>query len=182
MMELVGFRKIWMRIVAAAIAATCAGLTTASLASAQDAADERAAVMRDDIALARRYVAAMTANDHAAQAALLAPDAVFEDPTTTVVGRDAIVAGWGGQRIRILGVEEESVFHSGRGTVLMAGMTRFEQTFATSAGADVTLAFNVRTAMALTVADGLVTRHIDYVDIDGFMAQLQAHIARLRSK
>lgn len=180
--ELVGVRKVLMRIVAAAIAASCAGLMAAPLASTQDAAASREAVMRDDIALARRYVAAMVANDHAAQGALLAPDAVFEDPTTTLVGRDAIVAGWGGQRIRILGVEEESAFHSGRGTVLMAGMTRFEQTFATSAGTDVTLAFNVRTAIALTVADGLVTRHIDYVDIDGFMAQLQAHIARLRSK
>lgn len=149
--------------------------------TAQEAAD-RAAAMKAEMEIARRYAAAMVANDHAAQAALLAPDAVFEDPTTTVTGRDAIVAGWGGQRIRILGVDQLYAFHSGRGTVVMAGATRFEQTFGTSGGTDVTLAFDVRTAMALTIAGGLVTRHIDYVDIEGFAAQLQAHIARLRAK
>lgn len=132
-----------------------------------------------DIAVARRYFAAMMANDHAAQLAMLEEDAIFEDPMTTLQGRDRIAEAWRRQQIEIAGFDESFVFHSGRGIVVIGGTVRFAQTFQRPNDAPIRLEFAVPSQIAVTVRGERIARHIDFVDTGAFARQLMAHIERL---
>lgn len=135
---------------------------------------------RTDAALADRYVAALVANDLAGQLGLLAEDAVFEDPMGTTRGKQAIHEAWQRQEIRIHGFERTAEYPSGRGTFVFTGTVSFEQDFNTTDGAPVTLQFVVDCTIAISVQNGKVVRHVDYVDTKGFMKQLEAQVAGLR--
>lgn len=132
-----------------------------------------------DIAVARRYFAAMMANDQTAQLAMLEEDATFEDPMTTLQGRDRIAEAWRRQQIEITGFDEGFVFHSGRGVVMIGGTVRFAQTFQRPNDAPIRLEFAIPSQVAVTVRGDRISRHIDFVDTGAFARQLIAHIERL---
>lgn len=132
-----------------------------------------------DMAVARRYVAAMRSNDHDTQLAMLEEDATFEDPMTTITGRDRIAEAWRRQQIEIQGFDETLAFHSGRGVVMIGGTVRFAQTFQRQGGDPIRLEFAIPSQIAVTVRGDRISRHIDFVDTGAFARQLIAHIERL---
>lgn len=134
-----------------------------------------------DRALADQYVAALVVNDLTRQAELLAENAVFEDPMGTTQGKEAIHEIWQAQKIRIQGFKRTAEYPSGRGTFVFTGMVSFEQVFKTTDGNEVTLQFALDCTIAITLQNGKVVRHVDYVDTEGFMTQLDAQVAELRS-
>lgn len=140
------------------------------------------AVIETEMAVARRYVAAMIGNDHATQLAMLEDDATFEDPMTTITGRDRIAEAWRGQRIEILGFDENLSFHSGRGVVVIGGAVRFAQTFRRPNAEPIRLEFAIPTQIAVTVRGERIARHMDFVDTGAFARQLMAHIERLSAR
>ncbi len=136
----------------------------------------------DDVAeTAQRYLAAMLANQPDVQAALLADDAVFEDPMGTTRGKQAILEAWRRQRVRFLGLDQRAGYASGPDTFVSAGTISFEQSFRTQADQPVALRFALECAVALTLRDGKVIRHVDYVDTRAFASQLQSQATALQA-
>lgn len=174
--------KFRISILTSSAAALVIALAPMAPAAAQQTPEAHMAQVQADMTVARRYFELMVSGDTAAQADMLAEDAVFEDPMVTLTGRDAIRAAWNDQQIRFLGFDETAAYHSRRGVVVISGMTRFEQTFRTPTGEPLPLTFETRTTTALTVSDGRIVRHIDYVDTGAFAEQLMAHIRRLQGE
>jgi ketosteroid isomerase-like protein len=136
-----------------------------------------------DADVARGYFEAVVAGDHEALRAMLADNAVFEDPTSRVEGRDAIIASWGGQNVRMTGYAADASFFSDTGRYVFSGTVRFEQTFQRGdGGAPLTFRFETPYVVVLRVVDGQIAYHRDYVDTGAFATQLNEQIAAARAR
>ena len=133
-----------------------------------------------DSTLAGRYVAAWVSNNMTGQVEMLAEDAVFEDPMGTTQGKQAIHEAWQRQKIRINNFVRTTGYPSGQATFVYSGTVSFEQEFKTTSGEAMTLQFALDCTIAITVREGKVVRHVDYVDTEEFMKQLEAQVAELR--
>lgn len=133
-----------------------------------------------DTTLAGRYLAAWVGNNVTDQVEMLAEDAIFEDPMGMTQGKQAIHEAWQRQKIRINNFVRTTGYPSGQGTFVYSGVVSFEQGFKTASGEAVTLQFALDCTIAITVREGKVVRHVDYVDTEGFMKQLEGQVAELR--
>lgn len=114
------------------------------------------------------YLARYAAEDADGLGELVGPGVIFEDPTTELVGREAFVIGLrqAFSGFTIHGLEEEQRIYSGSAHVLLIGRVHF-----TMSGA--ARALVVPFAMSLKVVDGLVVRHVDFVDSFEFARQMR---------
>ncbi len=143
------------------------------LASAQEITDP-------DALAAQNYAAAYLSQDTAALAALLADDAQFNDPSNSWQGKDAIIEGLTEVYKRITGSgpdgREIRRFRSGNNFIFGA-WADFNMLMTVGEIPESEYNFKLDFLMILTVENGKIVEHNDYVDTDAFVAQLQKQIA-----
>lgn len=144
----------------------CAGVANAGNATAETA---------------QHYLDAMLANQPDTQATLLADDAIFEDPMGITHGKQAIHEAWRHQGVRFLGFDQRATYASGVETFVSTGIVSFEQSFRTQDGKPLTFRFALECAIALTIRNGKVIRHVDYVDTTAFTSQLKSQFASMQA-
>lgn len=156
---------------AAPLLAAIAVLTAGALA-------EETQYQRDAKA-AQAYADAYSARDINALTALLADDAVFEDPSSRFEGKEAIAAGltevFG--RITSTGPESKEInkYRSGNDFVFM-GWADFNMMMAVGDQPKREFNFKLDFMMILKIENGKITEHRDYLDTEAFVSQLQAQM------
>ena len=161
------------------LSAIFVALMLSHFASAQDA--EQKNQYEIDAATAEAYASAYSARDIDALSALLADEAIFEDPSNRFEGKTAIQAGltevFG--RITSTGPDSREInkFRSGSTFIYMA-FADFNMMMSVGGAPEQEFNFKVDFAMTLKVEKGKVIEHRDYVDTEAFLAQLQRQLPR----
>ena len=164
------FAAYWRKGAAALMAAIAALLAGALAEESQYQRDAEAA---------QAYADAYSARDIDALSALLADDAVFEDPSSRFEGKDAIAAGLSEVfgRITSTGPESKEInkYRSGNDFVFM-GWADFNMMMAIGDQPEREFNFKLDFMMTLRIDNGKVTEHRDYLDTEAFLSQLQAQL------
>lgn len=130
-----------------------------------------------DAESAEGYATAYLQQNLETMAPYLAEDATFEDPSNRFTGRADILDGLAGifGRITRGGTEnrEISKFRSGN-RFLYSAFVDFYMMVPDNSRAPKEMRFQLYFSIALKVEDGQVVEHIDYVDTEAFVRQLQA--------
>ena len=126
------------------------------------------------------YATAYFAQDTETLAELLADDALFKDPSNTWQGKEAIIEGLSGTFKRITGSgpdgREIRRFRSGNDFIFGA-WADFNMLMTVGEIPETEYNFKLDFLMILTVENGKIAEHNDYVDTEAFVAQLQTQIA-----
>ena len=148
--------------------AALVNLGTANLAYAQETGSSPGAV-------ADAYLAKYSAGDIDGLGPLLAPEAVFEDPSMELQGREAILDGLRNvfAALSIEGFDVSQRIESGAQHVMVLGQVRFSQDGATVGMAGERFEFETPLAVSLKIVGGKVTRHVDFVATRVYMDQLR---------
>ena len=144
-----------------------------SLANAQGDSDP-------DASAVQKYADAYFTQDIATMAELLADDATFKDPSNSWQGKDAIIEGLPETFNRITGSgpdgREIRRFRSGNDFIFGA-WADFNMLMTVGEIPEAEYNFKLDFLMILTVENGKIVEHNDYVDTVAFVAQLQEQIA-----
>jgi len=135
-----------------------------------------------ELVLAREYLELLTAGDVDAAGRHLAPNAVYADPTSAalagsgrlVTGRDAILRHFRRSTASQTSLRVDGAFVSDGEVVLNLTYRSHADAGVIGAGEDVATAVTseIASMARLTVADGRIQRHVEYVDYDAVLRSL----------